>query len=159
MTILLWTIVVVLFVLGFAGLVVPVLPDTLLLLAGFVVYHFFVDSGPLTPSFWWTSVVVSIVIFAVDYVASGIGARKYGASKWSIVSAMLGLIIFPFVLGPIGILVGPFVMVVLTELLMKKSLDTALKIGFGTLIGFLGGVFVKTLLMVGLVVWFVMLVV
>lgn len=154
MTVLLWIAIVALFVLGFAGLVVPVLPDALLLMAGFLVFHFFIDNEVLTASFWWTASVITVIVIAVDYFASGLGAHKYGASKWSLVSAALGIFIFPFFLGPIGILVGPFVAVVVTELLLQKTVAEALKIGFGTLVGFLGGVFVKGLIMLGLIGWF-----
>lgn len=153
-TVLLWIVVVVLLVLGFAGLVVPVLPDALLLLVAFLVYHFFINGDVLSASFWWTAAILTVVVIAVDYVASGLGAQKYGASKWSVASAALGVVIFPLILGPIGLIVGPFLAVVVTELLLRKTLVDSLKIGLGTIAGFLGGIFVKGLIMCALVVWF-----
>lgn len=151
---LLWVLVVSLFILAFAGLVVPVLPDALLLMAGFVIYHLFINDQVLTPSFWWVASIITIVVIAIDYIASGLGASKYGASKWSFVTAAIGVVIFPFFIGPLGIIVGPFAMVLLTELLLKKSVGDAVKTGFGTLIGFLSGIFVKGVIMFGLVGWF-----
>lgn len=154
MTTLLWIVVIVLFILGFTGLIVPVLPDALLLMAGFLVFHFFINDQVLTASFWWTAGIITVAVIAVDYIASGLGAHKYGASKWSLVSAAFGVLIFPFFLGPIGILVGPFVSVVVTELLLEKTMGEALKIGVGSLVGFLGGVLVKGVIMLALVGWF-----
>lgn len=159
MTVLLWIIVVALFVLAFTGLVVPILPDALLLMAGFIVFHFFINDQVLTASFWWVAGVITAIVITVDYIASGMGAHKYGASKWSFVTAAIGVVVFPLFLGPIGIIVGPFVMVLITELLLKRTVGDALKIGFGTLVGFLGGIFVKGLIMCGLVIWFVWIVV
>lgn len=150
-----WTVVILLFALAFAGLVIPVLPDAPLLIAGFLVFHFFIDNQVLTVPFWWTAGVMSVLVMAADYIASGLGAHKYGSSKWSLVSAALGVLIFPFFLGPVGIIVGPFVMVLLTERLLNKTWSVAFKIGLGTLAGFLGGLLVKGAVMIALVVWFV----
>lgn len=154
MTPILWIIIAVLFALAFAGLVVPVLPDALLLVAGFIIFHFFIDDRILGVSFWLGTGVIAVFVIAIDYIASGIGARKYGASKWSFIAAPIGIVIFPMFLGPIGILIGPFVMVLLTELLFHKTIGDAIKIGFGTLMGFLGGTFVKGMMMLALVIWF-----
>lgn len=72
-------------------------------------------------------------------------------------AAVAGAIIFPFILGPVGILVGPLVAVVIVELIQRKSWQEALRVGWGTLVGFLGGLFFKGLLMFGILIWFVIL--
>lgn len=95
-----------------------------------------------------------VLLLTVDYIASALVAKKYGASKWSLISATLGLVIFPLFLGPTGIFVGPFVMVVITERMINKSLKEAVKIGIGSLAGFIGGLLVKGVIMSALVVWF-----
>ena len=78
MEVLWWILVVILFVAGFAGLLIPVLPDAPLLFVGFLVYHFLIDSDALNWPFWVAAVIVMAVAFLVDYVASGVAARTYG---------------------------------------------------------------------------------
>ncbi|MFS8514425.1 MAG: DUF456 family protein, partial [Planifilum fulgidum] len=121
MEVLWWILVVILFVAGFAGLLIPVLPDAPLLFVGFLVYHFLIDSDALNWPFWVAAVIVMAVAFLVDYVASGVAARTYGGSRLSVLAAVAGAIIFPFILGPVGILVGPLVAVVIVELIQRKS--------------------------------------
>ncbi|MBO2532990.1 hypothetical protein SAMN04488025_11752 [Planifilum fulgidum] len=157
MEVLWWILVVILFVAGFAGLLIPVLPDAPLLFVGFLVYHFLIDSDALNWPFWVAAVIVMAVAFLVDYVASGVAARTYGGSRLSVLAAVAGAIIFPFILGPVGILVGPLVAVVIVELIQRKSWQEALRVGWGTLVGFLGGLFFKGLLMFGILIWFVIL--
>ncbi|SFS60431.1 DUF456 domain-containing protein [Marininema halotolerans] len=152
-----WSMIILLFVLGFAGLFLPILPDALLLLGGFALYDVVLGKGVIPWSFWITAGVITVVIMVVDYVAGGIAARKYGGSRAATWAAIVGAIV-GLVIGPIGMIIGPFVAVVLVELLQKKSIEEALKIGYGTLIGFLGGVLFKGVLMTGLIIWFLVLV-
>jgi uncharacterized protein YqgC (DUF456 family) len=147
-------VVVVLFLLAFAGLFFPALPDAPLLLAGFAFYAFFIHSAPLGASFWITVIILTLFLFFVDYLASSVAVKKYGGSIWSIIAAIVGIVIFPFIIGPVGIIVGPFVMVLLLELILKKSWGEAFKVAFGTFVGFVGGVFVKFFVMTGMLVWF-----
>lgn len=153
-----WILVAVLFVLAYAGLILPALPDAPFVLAGFLVYHFFIDPTQLGWSFWIPAVLIVLLLLLVDYIAGGLAAKKYGGSKWSVVAAIAGVLIFPLFLGPVGIIVGPFILVLLTELLQNRNSEDALKIAFSTLVGFLGGVFVKFIAITGMIVWFLFLV-
>lgn len=149
-----WIVVAVLFLLAYLGLILPVLPDAPLILAGFAVYHFFIDDTQLKLGFWITAIIVVLLMFLVDYLASGVAVKKYGGTSWSIVAAIIGIIIFPIFMGPIGIIVGPFVLVFLLEWMLKKSWKEALKVGYSTLVGFFGGIVVKFMIMTAMVVWF-----
>jgi len=152
-----WILIWILFVAGFLGLLLPILPDAPLLFVGFLLYHFLIDSNTLDWPFWVAAVIVTGVAILVDYVAGGVAARTYGGSRKAVLAAMIGAILFPFILGPLGILVGPLVAVVFVELLQKKSWQEALRAGWGTLVGFLGGIFFKGLLMAGILIWFLIL--
>ncbi len=149
-----WILVAVLFILAYAGLILPGLPDAPFVLGGFLVYHFFIDPVELGWSFWVPAVLLVLLLLFVDYIAGGIAAKKYGGSKWSVVAAVAGVLIFPLFLGPIGIIVGPFILVFISELLQNRSSEDAFKIAFSTLVGFLGGVFVKFLVITFMIVWF-----
>ncbi|TKI55162.1 DUF456 domain-containing protein [Brevibacillus antibioticus] len=157
MEILLWVVVVLLFLLSIAGIFLPVLPDTILLWAGFLLYHFFIaDPGAGLPaSFWWGMVVLSILLYGADLLTNMYFVKKYGGSKWSSIAAAVGIFLGIFVFPPFGMLILPFVFVVLVELMVQKqSMERALKAGVGSLIGFLGSAVVKVILQVTMIIWF-----
>ncbi|WP_164491715.1 DUF456 domain-containing protein [Staphylospora marina] len=151
-----WILASLLFLLAYVGVFLPVLPDAPLALAGFVVYHFLVDSESLGWGFWITAVLVTGLLVLVDLLSGAAMARKYGGSRGSIVAAVIGALVFPAFMGPIGVVVGPFLLVFLLEWVLRKDAREAVRIGFGTLIGFLGGVFVKFVAITGLIVWFLL---
>ncbi|WP_409174216.1 DUF456 domain-containing protein [Brevibacillus fortis] len=157
MEIFLWIVVVLLFLLSIAGIFLPVLPDTILLWAGFLLYHFFIaDPGAGLPaSFWWGMVVLSILLYGADLLTNMYFVKKYGGSKWSSIAAAVGIILGIFVFPPFGMLILPFVFVVLVELMVQKqSMERAVKAGLGSLIGFLGSAVVKVILQVTMIIWF-----
>jgi uncharacterized protein len=153
-----WSLVILLFVLSFAGLFLPALPDVPFLFAGFLVYHFLINNEQLGGFFWSITIVATIVLFLIDYLSGGYAAQKAGGSKWTIPAAALGIILF-FWLPPIGFLIGPIITVFLLEtLIMHKPPARAFKIAVSTLIGFLGGIIVKFFLMSAMIIWFLLLV-
>jgi uncharacterized protein YqgC (DUF456 family) len=153
-----WLLVVLLFILAYAGLLLPALPDAPLALAGFAAYHFLIDSSRLGWGFWVAVTLLTLILFVVDLLSGAAVARKYGGSRGAMVAAVAGALIFPLFLGPVGVIVGPFALVFLLELVRRKNFEEALRIGFGTLVGFLGGVVVKFIAITGMVVWFLFLV-
>ncbi|MGG4495826.1 DUF456 domain-containing protein [Brevibacillus reuszeri] len=157
MEIILWIIVIALFALSIVGIFMPVLPDTLLLWGGFLLYHFFIaDPGAGLPaSFWWGMAVLSILLYGADLLTNMYFVKKYGGSKWSSMAAVVGIILGIFLFPPFGMLILPFLLVVLVELLVQKqTLEKAVKAGFGSLIGFLGSAVVKVVLQVAMIIWF-----
>lgn len=153
-----WIVIGLLFLLAYVGLVVPLVPDMPFLIAGLAIYEFVLPGNNLGWFFWSSVIVLTIVLFFLDYLASGIAAKKYGGSKWAVPASVVGIILFPFILGPVGMIVGPFAMVLLVELLQNKRLQDAVKVAFGTLVGFFGGIFVKFFTMTVLLIWFGILV-
>ncbi|GED72776.1 membrane protein [Brevibacillus reuszeri] len=157
MEIILWIIVIALFALSIVGIFMPVLPDTLLLWGGFLLYHFFIaDPGAGLPaSFWWGMAVLSILLYGADLLTNMYFVKKYGGSKWSSMAAVVGIILGIFLFPPFGMLILPFLLVVLVEVLVQKqTLEKAVKAGFGSLIGFLGSAVVKVVLQVAMIIWF-----
>jgi hypothetical protein len=58
----------------------------------------------------------------------------------------LGLIIALIILGPIGIIIGPFGGALLGEISTKKSLQDSIKPAFGAFIGVIAGSVIKFLI-------------
>ena len=131
--------------LGLLGVVLPVLPGGPLLFAGALLVAW---AGHFRLVGWPTLVVVGLLaaaIVAADFLATALGARLSGASRWAVVGASLGLVVGLF-FGPIGLLLGPPLGAILLELWRDPDLEAALKAGAGTLVGFLVGGLVKVLL-------------
>jgi uncharacterized protein YqgC (DUF456 family) len=131
--------------LGVAGVVLPVLPGSLLLFGGALLVAW---AGGFALVGWPTLTVVGVlaaIIWAVDWVAAALGAKATGASRWAVVGASLGLVVGMF-LGPVGIVLGPAVGAVLMEYWQDPDFEQALKAGLGTFVGFLLGSVVKVTL-------------
>ncbi|MBM7094857.1 DUF456 domain-containing protein [Bacillus sp. H-16] len=152
MDILIWLIIVSFFLLSFVGLFYPVIPGILMIWLGFASYHFFMDSL----GFWsWGSLLVlTVLIFAADFVANMYFVERRGGSKWGGRMAIAGLIIGAFVVPPFGIILVPFALVVITEYLVTKDITSALKIGTGTVFAFLSSTFAKFVIQVVIIVIF-----
>ncbi|MCM3625545.1 DUF456 family protein [Brevibacillus borstelensis] len=157
MEILLWIVIAALFILSIAGIFLPVIPDTILLWGGFLLYHFFIaDPGAGLPaSFWWRMAVLSVLLYGADLLTNMYFVKKYGGSKASSWAAALGILLGVILFPPFGMLIMPFVLVVLVEMLIQKQpFERAVKAGVGSLIGFLGSVVVKVVLQVVMIIWF-----
>jgi uncharacterized protein YqgC (DUF456 family) len=132
----------VLMVAGLAGLVLPVLPGSLLLLAGVVVIAW---AGGFTLLGWPTiavATVLALAMWAVDHAASLLGAKAFGASRWALLGGAIGVVVGLF-FGLPGIILGPAVGAVAFELWKGRDLRKAANAGAGVLVGFVAGTVVK----------------
>ncbi len=144
---------VVLLTVGLIGSIVPVIPGPLLILIGAFVYAW--HTGFTTVNWAIIGILAFLALLSqgLDYLATVIGAKKFGASRWGMFGAFLGGIIGLFA-GIVGIIIGPFIGAFLLELFRGKSINSSVKIGFGTLIGFLGGTIGRFVIAVIMVVIF-----
>ncbi|MDP3387535.1 MAG: DUF456 domain-containing protein [Eubacteriales bacterium] len=134
---------VVFFVVGFIGTVLPILPGVILVFSGMVVYGILTSFHELSMYFFLMQGVAVILVFFIDFIASSIGVRKFDGSKQAAVGGAFGILLGLIVLGPLGIAIGPFIGAVGVELISGKDLNHAIKSGFGSLIGILGGTILK----------------
>jgi uncharacterized protein YqgC (DUF456 family) len=131
--------------LGLAGVVLPVLPGALLLYGGVWLVAW---AGDFARVGWPTLLMTGLLaaaIWSVDLIASALGAKLAGASRWAVLGATIGLLVGLF-FGVIGLLVGPVVGATLLELWKDPDFERALRAGLGTLLGFLAGSVVKVVL-------------
>lgn len=145
---------VLLVIAGVLGTFLPVLPGTPLIVVGALITGFRTDFTVITVKDLLILGALSLFAEGVDYLFSLIGAKKFGASKAGLFGGMVGVFIGLLTLGPIGVFVGPFVGAVLAELLVGRSVDEAIRVGFGSIIGVLGGMlmtFLISLVMAGYV--------
>lgn len=155
MDILYWVIITVLFVIAFIGLIYPIIPSVLFIYIGFIVYGFLFEFGELTISFWLLQLLLTSLLFLADYASNLFGVKKYGGSKAAIWGSTIGLLIGPFVIPFAGIVLGPFVGAVGAELLFhRKTFKESVKVGVGSLLGFLGGAVAKGIIQAVMIIIF-----
>ncbi|MBD2466002.1 DUF456 family protein [Oscillatoria sp. FACHB-1407] len=160
MLILYWLLVAVMIV-GVVGAVVPGLPGTILIVGAIVTWGFlnsFTGLGiPLT-----VAILVLLLNSGVDFLATYLGAKQAGASRWGQIGAVvgfflgfLGLLPALPVGGPlIGILIGPLVGAIIGEFLYRRDIQIAVKAGIGILIGSVIGSLIQGLLAIAVVATF-----
>ncbi|MEK5390736.1 DUF456 domain-containing protein [Margalitia sp. FSL K6-0131] len=159
MEVLYWIIITVVFVIAFIGLVYPIIPSAIFMLGGFLLYGLFFTFSPLNWLFWSIEVLFIILLFSADYVSNLIGVKKFGGSKAGVWGSTIGLIAGPFIIPVVGILIGPFLGAVLGELLVnRKPIKSAIKIGIGSLLGFISSVITKGFIQILMVGYFLFVV-
>jgi uncharacterized protein YqgC (DUF456 family) len=145
MAILLYVLGVALLAAGVAGLVVPVLPGALLLLAGVAALAWAGDFAILGWGTLGFAGAVALVMVAVDWAASVLGAKAFGASKWAVIGSAVGLLVGLF-LGLPGILLGPAIGAIVFEYARDPNFGRAARAGAGAFLGFLVGSILKVVL-------------
>ncbi|WP_213486803.1 DUF456 domain-containing protein [Thermobacillus xylanilyticus] len=154
MDILAWIIVVVLFIVGMAGSVYPILPGALAIYAAFFVYGFMVSFEPFGWLFWTIQTLIVAVLFLADYAVNAWGVKRYGGSRASVVGSTIGVLVGPFVIPAFGLVIGPFAGAVIGELLTGSDLDRSVKVGWGSLVGLFTSVVVKIALQAVMILLF-----
>lgn len=155
MDIITWTLIIALFIIAFIGLVYPIIPSVLFLLGGFIVYGLFYSFTELPWWFWVIELLFVALLFAADTISNLIGVKKFGGSKAGMWGSTIGLLIGPFVIPFAGIIAGPFIGAIIGELIVTRSnLKQAIKVGVGSVVGFLTSVVTKGIIQVVMIVLF-----
>ena len=149
-----WIVIVVCFILGLAGIVLPILPSVALVWVGVAMYHFFVDAQVLSWVTWATMIFLTAIILIVDQLSNVVVVKRYGASKISTIASLVGAFVGIFVFPPFGVVLVPFFLVFILELLQNRPLDKAFNTAFGTIIAFVGSTFAKGLMQIIMMVAF-----
>lgn len=140
--ILLWILALVLVLIGFAGLVLPALPGIPMIYAGLVLAAWAEDFAHVG---WITLTILgllALVSYGIDFAATALGAKKFGASPRAIWGAAAGTLIGIF-FGLPGIIIGPFAGALIAELTHKNDMPSATKAGVGATLGLLFGAILK----------------
>ena len=131
----------VLMIAGLAGCVLPFLPGPPLCYAGLLIQQF-QETPPYSTNFLVIWAILAVVVTGLDYVIPIYGTRKYGGTKYGMWGCAIGLIVGIW-LGPLGIILGPFVGAFIAELIANSNSEQALKAAWGSFVGFLLGTLLK----------------
>jgi uncharacterized protein YqgC (DUF456 family) len=149
---LLWVLSAGLILLGLAGIVLPALPGTILVLAGIVLGAWIDD---FTRVGWFavgTIAVLAVLAWLMDYVSALLGAKRAGASRQAIIGAAIGTVVGVFT-GLVGVLFMPLVGAAAGEYMARRHHGQAVRVGIATWLGLLAGMlakFVLAFMMIGI---------
>jgi len=132
--VLLWVLALALVAIGLVGLALPVLPGAPVLFAGLVTAAWAENFEHVGFKTLAALAVLTLLTYAVDFLAGAFGARRFGASRRAVIGAAVGALVGLF-FGIPGVLLGPFVGAVLGELSTQSDLKRAGRAGIGATIG------------------------
>lgn len=136
---------------GLLGVILPVLPGTILSFGG-MLSAYFVQGSTITMTQLVVCGALSIIVVVLDYLLPGYFTKLFGGTKAGITGATIGTFV-GFLFGIPGIILGPFFGAVIGEMVgSKTTLDNAINIGLGSMLSFLVGSGIK--LIVGIYMMF-----
>ncbi|MAU26345.1 MAG: hypothetical protein CMH48_13140 [Muricauda sp.] len=145
---------------GVLGSFLPVLPGPPISWVGLLLLYL----TKAVPDNWWVlgiTLVIALGITILDYVIPAAGTKRFGGSKAGMIGTIVGLLVAIFfpILGPLGIIIWPFIGALAGELINKADQKTAMKAAFGSFVGFLTGTFLKFVLTTAYLVFFIVIMV
>ena len=130
-------------IVGLLGAIIPILPGTILSFAG-LICAYFTSSSTLSEGQLWLWGIISAVVLLLDYILPGYFSKMFGGSRAGVIGATVGVIVGMFILGPLGIILGPFIGAVLGEMLKQNQpLEKAIVVGAGSMLSFFVGTGLK----------------
>ncbi len=147
MDIILNVLAAVLVLAGFAGIVLPALPDLPLMLAGLVLRSAVTGFAHPAPAELFVGLFLVVLAAVLDTVAAPAVAKYFGASRRGQLGALVGsLLSLPLIqFSPLFLVALPLIGTVAGELSVGKTQRQALKSSLGTALGIGLTVLVKAL--------------
>tara|TARA_Y100000816_G_scaffold190302_1_gene138619 strand:- start:2470 stop:2970 length:501 start_codon:yes stop_codon:yes gene_type:complete len=133
---------IVLCMAGIVGSFIPIIPGPITSWVGILILNL---TSAVDFNFYFViiTLIIAVIISALDYIIPIVGVKKLGGSKGGLIGASIGLVIGFIILGPLGIIFGPFVGAVTGEIINKKNLKQSIKPALGSLFGILIGSGIK----------------
>ena len=131
-----------LMVFGIIGSFLPVLPGPLTSWFGLLIFHM-TNAVPMNWTFLTVTFIIAVGIWILDYIIPAIGTKRFGGSKYGIIGTSVGLVVGIIAPIPGGVIIGTFFGALIGELINNATLDKALKAAFGSFLGFITSTFIK----------------
>lgn len=152
----LWIVILCLFILSFVGLIFPLIPSSIAIWIGFIIYHFAINGAKLSLFFWISMIIFTVILMISDILVNSYFVKKFGGSKWGERGAAIAVIVGSFIVPPFGIIFIPILTVITIELIQKQTAEKAILASFGSLIGFFSSVVAKIFIQLLMISWFFM---
>ena len=134
----LWILAVGMVLTGIVGTVLPGLPGAVLVFAGFALAAWIDGFARVGLGTLAGLVALTLAAYALDFVATAVGARRFGTSWWGVLGAVAGTVVGLF-FGLVGLLAGPVLGAFAAELMARRDVRQAGRAGLGAWLGLLLG--------------------
>jgi uncharacterized protein len=137
-----WVLAIALIVIGVAGTFLPAIPGVAAVFGGMLLAAWIDDFQRIG---WITLTILGVLTalsFVADIFAGLIGAQRVGASRLALLGSAIGAVVGIF-FGILGIILGPFVGAVIGEIMARRRLGDAARVGFATWVGLAVGALAK----------------
>lgn len=131
---------------GLLGTFLPALPGTAFIFLTAIGYGWLTGFEKTPAALLWTLGGLAVFSQAAGWASGAVGTRLGGASAKAMAGAAAGAVVGVLVLGPIGIVAGPFLGAFLVELARGRELVHAGRAGIGAGIGALAGLVIQVLI-------------
>lgn len=132
----------ILMLVGILGSFLPMLPGIPVSWGGLLLLHL-TSVIPMNYTYLGVTLLITIIIFALQYAIPALGTKYLGGSKQGMFGATIGLLAGIFIPVPFAILIAPFVGAYIGEILNKADSRTALKAASGSFVGLLASTFME----------------
>lgn len=146
---------IILMVAGILGSILPLIPGGVpVSYAGYLLYAISTNFNKISVFYLVLFGILTLLTVIIDFTAPMLGAKGYKASKWGIIGSMLG-VMTGFIIGPWGIIIGPFIGGFIGEFLYNKDANKALKAAWGSFVGFFLSIVFRTAVVLAMLVHFI----
>ena len=146
----------VLIIVGFIGILFPIVPSIPFIWFGIVLYGVATNFAEIDASFLLLISVLGMTVVLLDFITHLWGRKEFRASFWAVGGAIVGGLAGSF-WGPLfGLVVGPLAGAILSQLLIGRDLPFTFETKRYIIIGYIGGTVIKFTVgvaMVGLFLW------
>ena len=140
-----WIVVGLLVIVGFVGLLVPILPGIVFIFSGLLLAAWIDDFSRVSEVTMTVIGLFSLMAWAIDFFASYFTAKKANASKLALFGVMIGALV-GILGGVVGLIIGPVIGAVIGEFIARKNSGDAARVGVAAGLGFLVALVVKLVL-------------
>jgi hypothetical protein len=135
----------ILCLIGIIGSFLPIIPGPVTSWLGILLLNL-TSVVEFNLNFVLITLTVAISVGILDYLIPVLGVKKLGGTRSGQIGTTVGLIVALIILGPIGIIIGPFSGALLGEMSTKKSFQDSIKPAFGAFVGVVAGSVIKFLI-------------
>ncbi|MFP4019999.1 MAG: DUF456 domain-containing protein [Halanaerobium sp.] len=146
--------ILILFALEIAAIFLPVLPDSIFFWAAVILYRVIKTNVSYSPYFWTGALLITVIVFLADYLANAYFIKKRGGSNRTIIAAAVGMIFGTVVLGPLGFIIGPFILIFITEYWQSRNKKNSFKLALSSIFAFLASTASRLGMQLFLMIWF-----
>lgn len=140
-----WLLVAVLVVLGFVGLVMPILPGIAFIFSGLLLGAWIDGFARVSQATMVVIGVITLIAWALDFFASYITAKQAKASPLALLGTLIGAVLGLFA-GVVGLIIGPIIGAIIGEFISRRHAGGAARVGVAAGLGFVLALVIKFML-------------